>query len=60
MVTIKDIAKQAGVTPSTVSRVLNQSGGYSDKTRQKVLQIAAELHYQKMRRRRIWSPKLRT
>ena len=47
MVTIKDIAKQAGVTPSTVSRVLNQSGGYSDKTRQKVLQIAAELHYQK-------------
>lgn len=47
MATIKDIAKRAGVTPSTVSRVLNQSGGYGEKTRQKVLKIANQLHYQR-------------
>lgn len=31
MATIKDIARLAKVTPSTVSRVLNHSGGYSEK-----------------------------
>ena len=47
MTTIKDIAKLAGVTPSTVSRVLNHAGGYNDKTKTKIEQIAASLHYQK-------------
>lgn len=47
MVTIKDIARLANVTPSTVSRVLNQSGGYREKTKQRVEKIAQELHYQK-------------
>lgn len=47
MATIKDIAKLAKVTPSTVSRVLNHSGGYSEKTRRRVEQIAREQHYQK-------------
>ena len=47
MATIKDIAKQAGVTPSTVSRVLNNADGYNEKTKTKVLEIAAKLHYQK-------------
>ena len=47
MATIKDIARLARVTPSTVSRVLNHSGGYSEKTRHRVEQIAKELHYQK-------------
>ena len=40
MATIKDIARLARVTPSTVSRVLNHSGGYSEKTRHRVEQIA--------------------
>ncbi|MFC6254943.1 LacI family DNA-binding transcriptional regulator [Secundilactobacillus hailunensis] len=47
MATIKDIAKQAGVTPSTVSRVLNNTGGYNDKTKAKIEAIAKSLHYQK-------------
>lgn len=47
MGTIKDIAKLAQVTPSTVSRVLNHSGGYSEKTRRRIEKIARELHYQK-------------
>ncbi|KRM09573.1 LacI family DNA-binding transcriptional regulator [Paucilactobacillus suebicus] len=47
MATIKDIAKQAGVTPSTVSRVLNHAGGYNEATKIKVEKIAASLHYQK-------------
>ena len=47
MATIKDIARLAKVTPSTVSRVLNHSGGYSEKTRRRVEKIADELHYQK-------------
>lgn len=47
MVTIKDIADQANVTPSTVSRVLNQSGGYSEKTKRLVESIASKLNYQR-------------
>ncbi|RWZ52355.1 LacI family transcriptional regulator [Halobacillus fulvus] len=45
MATIKDIAKLAGVSVTTVSRALN---GYSDvnaKTRQKIEQIAKEIEY---------------
>lgn len=45
MATIKDIAKLAGVTYVTVSRALNNEPGVSEKTRRKVLDIAAELHY---------------
>ena len=37
MVTIKDVAKKAGVSPSTVSRVLNESAAIKDSTRKKVL-----------------------
>lgn len=47
MATIKDIAKMAGVTPSTVSRVLNNNGGYNEKTKNKIEKIANLLHYQK-------------
>ena len=35
-VTIKDIAKIANKTPSTVSRVLSNAGGYSSKTEKKL------------------------
>lgn len=43
--TIYDIAKKAGVSIATVSRVVNNSEGISDDTRKKVLKIADELGY---------------
>lgn len=44
-VTINDIAEKAGVSISTVSKSLNDKGGVSPVTRQKVLNIAKELGY---------------
>ena len=43
---IKDIANVLGVSPSTVSRALNNSSRISDKTRIAVQQIAKKLEYQ--------------
>ncbi|MFT8887815.1 MAG: substrate-binding domain-containing protein [Ethanoligenens sp.] len=43
--TIKDVAKHAGVSIATVSRVLNNLGGYSQVTEQTVLQAIRELNY---------------
>ena len=43
--TIYDIAKEAGVSIATVSRVMNKSDGIADKTREKVLKVADELGY---------------
>ena len=43
---IKKIAEKAGVSPATVSRVLNNRGYISDKTREKVYQVMKELNYQ--------------
>lgn len=43
--TIYDIAKKAGVSIATVSRVINNNEGIADKTREKVLKIADELGY---------------
>mgnify|MGYP002682549239 CR=1 FL=1 len=42
-VTISDIAEQSGVSPSTVSLILNNKPGVSDETRERVLDVAAEL-----------------
>ncbi|MBO8152743.1 MAG: LacI family DNA-binding transcriptional regulator [Candidatus Marinimicrobia bacterium] len=45
MATIKDIAKKAGVSTSTVSLVINNKGYVSPETRQKVLKTIEELNY---------------
>jgi LacI family transcriptional regulator len=44
--TIKDVAKKANVSVATVSRVLNNLPGFSDKTKQKVLNVIKEIEYQ--------------
>src|SRR5688500_9122983 len=45
-VTILDIAKQAGVSYQTVSRVLNKQDGVSNDTRLRIQQIIETLRYQ--------------
>ena len=43
--TIYDVARVAGVSHQTVSRVLRGLQGMSDETRERVQQVAADLHY---------------
>ncbi|MGE5592046.1 MAG: LacI family DNA-binding transcriptional regulator [Bacillota bacterium] len=43
--TIKDVARAAGVSPSTVSRVLAGHPSISPKTHEKVRRVLKELHY---------------
>lgn len=45
--TIKDVAKLAGVSIATVSRVLNKLGVVNPETERKVLSAVAMLHYQR-------------
>lgn len=45
MVSIKDVAKQAGVAISTVSKVLNNYPNVSEETKKKVNQAVAELNF---------------
>ncbi|MYL53851.1 substrate-binding domain-containing protein [Pontibacillus yanchengensis] len=47
MATIKDVAKTANVSISTVSRVLNNSGYTSQETKDRVYQAVEKLKYQK-------------
>lgn len=53
--TLKDIAKEVGVSLATVSRVLNrdQSLSVSDETRQRIFNVAEKLQYSKNKRRSI-------
>jgi len=44
-ITIKYVAARAGVSASTVSRVLNDRPGISEETRKRVLQAAQELNF---------------
>lgn len=44
--TIYDVAEKAGVSISTVSRVINNKGRISKKTKQKVMDVIASLGYQ--------------
>ena len=43
--TLADVARRAGVGESTVSRVLRNKGSVSQRTREKILQAAEDLHY---------------
>ncbi|GAJ41198.1 LacI family DNA-binding transcriptional regulator [Saccharococcus caldoxylosilyticus] len=43
--TIKDIALRAGISKSTVSRVISGKGVASPETREKVLKVMKELQY---------------
>ncbi|UOF90347.1 LacI family transcriptional regulator [Fodinisporobacter ferrooxydans] len=43
--TIYDVAKEAGVSISTVSRVINNTGRIGEKTRKKVLEVVEQLNY---------------
>lgn len=45
MVTIKDVAKRARVSVTSVSYALNDTGSLSDETRKRVLDAAKELNY---------------
>lgn len=44
-ITLYDVARLAGVSYQTVSRVINDAEHVSDRTREKVQQAMAELHY---------------
>jgi DNA-binding LacI/PurR family transcriptional regulator len=43
--TMKDVARKAGVSPATVSRVLNKTHYIADETRARVLAVVDELSY---------------
>ena len=45
-INIKDVARKAGVSTATVSRVLGDFHGVRDKTKKKVLKAVAELNYE--------------
>ncbi len=42
---LQDVARRAGVSIATVSRVLNESGPVKDSTRRRVLKMVKEFHY---------------
>ncbi|SFR58148.1 LacI family DNA-binding transcriptional regulator [Anaeromicropila populeti] len=46
MATLKDVARETGLTVSTVSRVLNNRGYISEETRKKVYEAMKKLNYQ--------------
>ena len=57
MATIKDVAKEAGVSITTVSRVMNKRGYISDGTNEKVLNAIKKLDYHPNFRAKAFSSK---
>lgn len=55
MITIEDVAKEAGVSIATVSRVINQKGAVSAKSLEKVHLAITKLNYQP----NVWGRRLR-
>ena len=55
--TIRDVAHRAGVSPSTVSKALNESGAVSEETMKKIKQAAAQLGYRPNARARNFATK---
>jgi LacI family transcriptional regulator len=53
-VTILDVAREAGVVPSTVSRVLNGYPDVSEETRARVLEVIKQLGYKPNRAARVF------
>ena len=45
IITIKDVAREAGVSISTVSNALNNVNVLNPDTKEKVLEVARRLHY---------------
>src|SRR5713101_2921143 len=43
--TMREVARRAGVSPATVSRVLNKTQYISPKTEQRVLEVVSQLNY---------------
>lgn len=54
--TLQDIAAVTGVSPSTISRVLNNSENVKQGIRDKVIQAAGELGYQKVQKQNTEAP----
>lgn len=44
-ITIRDVAREAGVSVATVSRVFNHSGPVKDETRRRITEVALRLRY---------------
>jgi LacI family transcriptional regulator len=44
-VTIRDVARKAGVSPGTASRAMNNSPLVNEETRRRILEVAKELNY---------------
>ena len=55
-ITLDDVAREAGVSTMTVSRVINNSGRISAGTRERVREVIARLDYRPAARRGRWSP----
>lgn len=53
--TIKEVAKQAGVSTATISRVINNTGVVQKETRDKILRTIKELGYKPSTRQQIRS-----
>jgi len=44
-VTIRDVARKAGVSPGTVSRAINNSSLVNEETRRRIMEVVGELNY---------------